>query len=348
VSKRTFGFVGLILTLIISGVANATIRDGSRDFDFNVGTWKSKLVRVKQPLSGSRDTMTLEGTVRFSKIWDGNGLYEEIEADGPNGHWQGMTVFLYNPKSGQWSQRFSNGGSGHFERATFGGFKDGRGELYSHDTYKGRAILVRDAWSDVTPDSHTYEESYSDNGGKTWEVVITAKLTRTTAVSPPAFAPSANGAHDFDFDWGSWRTQTSRLVKPLTGSTQWVEMEGTTKVTPIWGGRANIAEFSSDGPNGHLELISLRLFDPTARQWSLNFATRDEAIWSVPMIGEFKNGRGAFYDQEDIGGRMILVRFTFLTLSPTEARSEQAFSDDGGKTWETNWINRYTRSPEKE
>jgi hypothetical protein len=152
-----------------------------------------------------------------------------------------------------------------------------------------------------------------------------------------------DGQRDFDFDIGTWKTRTSRLLHPLTGSHQWIEMHGVTVVRPVWDGRGNIAELESDGPTGHLELLSLRLYDPRAHQWNLNFATVNAGVRSLPMIGEFKNGRGVFYDQEDYNGRSIWVRFTMTPLTPNTARSEQAFSDDGGKTWETNWINRYTR-----
>lgn len=332
-----------LLGLSSPASAQVPIRDGSHDFDFNIGTWRTHLVRLARPFSGSRETIALDGTVTIRPIWDGAGLYEEIEADGPNGHWRGISVFLYNKASGQWSQRFASGASGTFEPAMFGGFKDGRGELVSQDSFNGRAILVRGSWSSIRPDSHRYEEAYSADGGQSWETVITADLTRIAPVAPPAFPASADGAHDFDFDHGMWRTRSSRLRNPLTGSTEWTELEGTTRVTPIWGGRANIAEFAAEGPTGRIELISLRLFDPRARQWSLNFSTRGSGVWSPPMIGEYKGGRGTFYDQEEYKGRMILVRFTFISISPDEARSEQAFSEDGGKTWETNWINRYQR-----
>jgi hypothetical protein len=152
-----------------------------------------------------------------------------------------------------------------------------------------------------------------------------------------------DGQHDFDFDIGTWKTHTSRLQHPLSGSATWIEMEGTTVVRKVWNGRANLAELESDGPTGHLELLSLRLYDPQARQWNLNFATSNVGVPSVPMIGEFKNGRGEFFDQEPFNGRTILVRFTMLPITPDSARSEQAFSADGGKTWEVNWINKYTR-----
>lgn len=334
--------VGMMLVVPSPAAALAPARDGRHDFDFNVGTWRTRLVRLRAPLSRSRDTITLTGTVTIKPLWDGEGLYEEIEADGPDGHWRGMTFFLYNKGSGQWSQAFA-GASGRLQPPMFGRFEGGRGELVAHDTVEGRAMLVRGTWSGIKPDSHRYEESLSDDGGRAWQTVITADLTRTAPVAAAAFPAAADGSHDFDFDHGSWRTRSSRLVEPLTGSTRWVELNGTTRVTPIWGGRANVAEFAADGPTGRIELISLRLFDPVARQWSLNFSTRGSGTWSVPMVGRFEGGRGTFYDQEEYRGRMVLVRFTFISLSPDEARSEQAFSDDGGKTWETNWINRYER-----
>jgi hypothetical protein len=152
-----------------------------------------------------------------------------------------------------------------------------------------------------------------------------------------------DGAHDFDFDVGTWKTQTSRLLKPLSGSSTWTDMEGKTIVKKVWNGRANLAEFASDGPSGHLELLSLRLYNPKAQQWSLNFATPGAGVLSTPMVGEFKNGRGEFYTYEPFNGRSILVRFTMFSIGQDKAQSEQAFSDDGGKTWETNWINKYTR-----
>jgi hypothetical protein len=187
-------------------------------------------------------------------------------------------------------------------------------------------------------------------------VIAAAVLLPATVLrADVAPAPAADDAqHAFDFDIGTWKTHSTRLLHPLAGSKEWVEMNGVTVVRPVWGGRANLAELESDGPKGHLSLISLRLYDPTAHQWNLNFATSGVGILnvagdaqSVPMIGRFEHGRGEFYDQESLNGRTIWVRFRIQPLSPTTARSEQAFSDDNGKTWETNWINDYTRMPEQ-
>jgi hypothetical protein len=161
-----------------------------------------------------------------------------------------------------------------------------------------------------------------------------------SAVSPSARHPSTehDGQHDFDFEIGTWKTHLWRLLDPLTGSTRWVEYEGTSIVRKIWNGRANLVELVADGPAGHFEGLNLRLYNPQSRQWSLNFASSRGGTLSPPTIGEFKNGRGEFFSQETLNGRAILVRFVISDVTPDSCRFEQAFSDDGGKTWEVNWI----------
>ena len=147
-----------------------------------------------------------------------------------------------------------------------------------------------------------------------------------------------DGQHDFDFEIGSWKTHLRRLVHPLTGSTTWVEYEGTTVVRKIWNGRANLLELEADGPAGHFEGMNLRLYNPQSHQWSLNFSNSAGGTISQPTIGEFKDGRGEFFDQETLNGRAIYVRFVISDITPNSCRFEQSFSDDGGKNWEVNWI----------
>jgi hypothetical protein len=159
-------------------------------------------------------------------------------------------------------------------------------------------------------------------------------------------AQQRDGQRDFDWEIGTWKTQLKRLVKPLTGSTTWVEYEGTTRVTKALDGRANLVELKVKGPAGTLEGLSLRLYNPEARRWSLNFANVNSGVLTVPAIGEFKNGRGEFYNQDTLNGRSILVRFIISDITPNSARFEQSFSDDGGKTWEVNWIAVDTRIKE--
>src|SRR5688572_1233518 len=151
-------------------------------------------------------------------------------------------------------------------------------------------------------------------------------------------AQQRDGQHDFDWEIGTWKTHLKRRVHPLTGSNEWVEYEGTTVVRKIWDGRANLVELEVEGPAGRIEGLSLRLYNPESRQWSLNFASSSGGTMFVPTIGEFRQGRGEFYNQETLDGRAILVRFVISDVTPDSARFEQSFSDDGGKTWEANWI----------
>ena len=143
--------------------------------------------------------------------------------------------------------------------------------------------------------------------------------------------------HDFDWDIGAWKTHQRRLLHPLTGSTTWVEYNGTDVVHKIWDG-ANWGLIEADGPAGHLEIYTIRLYNPDTHEWTVNFTHPEAGALGVPVTGQFKDGRGEFYDQEAYNGRTILIRFSVMDITATTCRFEQAFSDDGGKTWETNFI----------
>ena len=162
-----------------------------------------------------------------------------------------------------------------------------------------------------------------------------ANASRTTS--------DRDGQHDFDFEIGTWKTHLSRLENPLTGSTAWIQYEGTSVVRKIWNGRANMVELEVDGPTGHVEGLSLRLYNPQSHQWSLYWANSKGGPIFPPQIGEFKNGRGEFYAQDMLNGKSILVRFIWSDTSTNTPHFEQSFSDDGGKTWEVNWITDQTR-----
>lgn len=166
-------------------------------------------------------------------------------------------------------------------------------------------------------------------------VVASAPQQPPTNAAPQA---ARDGAHDFDFEHGEWTTHLKRLQRPLTGSTAWVEYTGTTIVRPILGGRANIAELVVDGPSGRIEGAALRLYNPQSRQWTLHYFNAADGLLTLPMTGEFRNGKGVFHGQDTLGGRSILVRFVITKAGNDSYRFEQSFSDDGGDTWELNWV----------
>ena len=168
--------------------------------------------------------------------------------------------------------------------------------------------------------------------------------------APPDPAPAipatpVGSPQDFDFEHGRWHTTLRRRLQPLSGSDVWADYAGTTIVRPVLGGRANLVELDVSGPEGRLQGLSLRLFDLKRKRWTLNFSNAGSGTLAVPMTGGFGGGpRGVFYSAEEFNGRRVLVRFVIESTSADTCRFEQAFSADGGVTWETNWIAVDTRS----
>ena len=148
-----------------------------------------------------------------------------------------------------------------------------------------------------------------------------------------------DGSHDFDFEIGTWATHLHRLQQPLSKSPKtWLRYDGTSVVTKVLDGRANLVELKVEGPTGRIEGLSLRLYNPQTRQWSLNFANIRDGQLTTPSVGEFKDGRGEFYNDDTYNGRPIVVRFVITKIGEEQYRFEQSFSDDGRKTWEVNWV----------
>lgn len=165
----------------------------------------------------------------------------------------------------------------------------------------------------------------------------------SAADGPTPASTLRGGPHDFDFEFGAWKCHLQRRLRPLTGSDTWVAYDGESTVRPVWGGAANLGELELTGSTGHLEGLSLRLYDPKAHQWNVSFANSASGLLGQAMVGGFKDGRGEFYDQEAYDGRAIFVRFIFSDITARSFQLEQAFSDDAGHTWEPNWIATFTR-----
>lgn len=177
-------------------------------------------------------------------------------------------------------------------------------------------------------------------------VVFSALLPMCFAIAQkagPDNAPLHDGAHDFDFEPGAWKVHVERLAYGSSGSPRWDQWDGVSHCRKVWAGKANLVELEADGPAGHLEFLSLRLYNPGSQQWSLYYARSERGQLATASIGEFRNGRGEFYDQETYQGRMVLMRGVLTHSSERSVRFEQAFSVDGGKTWELNFTEQFTR-----
>jgi hypothetical protein len=333
-------------------------RDGQHDFDFEIGAWKSHGSRLVHPLTGSKTWVEFDGTSVVRPVWNGHANLVELEADGPvAGHIENLSLRLYDPQSHQWSLYYSSSKSGTLSVPTIGKFKNGRGEFFDMELLNGKNILVRNVWLDITPNSCHFEQAFSEDAGKTWEVNWITTDTRVKDKSSQQSSDASksgiqnrpsegDGQHDFDFEIGSWKIHLSRLQDRLAGSTTWVQFDGTSVTRKVWNGRADLNEFEADSSEGHIEGLTLRLYNPQAHQWSIYWANSKNGTLDQPMIGEFKNGRGEFFDQEPWKGRAVFVRFIWSNTATKSPHFEQSSSDDGGRTWEVNWITDQTRVPD--
>jgi hypothetical protein len=167
------------------------LRAGRHDFDFEIGTWKIHLSRRVKRLEGSNEWVEFDGTSVTKPLWDGKANIEQFETDSPNLHIEGLTLRVYNPQTHQWSIYWASANDPEVGTPIvpmIGEFHaDGTGEFYDQETWNGRSVYVRFIWSRITPNSAHFEQSFSADGGKTWEVNWITDQTRVTegATQPP-------------------------------------------------------------------------------------------------------------------------------------------------------------------
>jgi hypothetical protein len=165
---------------------------------------------------------------------------------------------------------------------------------------------------------------------------------QTQAKQGGGMTTEADGARDFDFLMGAWKVHNKALRERLRGSTTWDEFEATNVARPLLGGVANEDEYRTDHAGGFIGM-SFRFFNRATKEWSIYWADSRRATLDPPMVGSFSADVGLFEGTDTLDGRPIRVRYTWSRGGALGPRWEQAFSGDGGKTWETNWIMTFTR-----
>ena len=153
-----------------------------------------------------------------------------------------------------------------------------------------------------------------------------------------------SGQHGFDYLFGSWAINNRRLTSRLTGSTDWEDSPAIGVCRPILGGIGNVDSFNAHHRGHDFEGGSCRLYSASADEWSIYWADNVTATLQPPVKGRFQCGEGEFFGQDEHEGTPVLVRFRWTAIMPGSARWEQAYSIDGGATWEVNWIMTFTRT----
>lgn len=150
-----------------------------------------------------------------------------------------------------------------------------------------------------------------------------------------------DGMQDFEFLYGQWLVQNRRRRQRLNACDDWDDFDSMHKCWPLLDGLGNVDEFVCDdcGPLG----ASLRIFDPQSRRWTLHWLSSSDCVLQPPLQGAFRDGVGEFYGETRLDGRPTLVRYVWTRRDSESPRCEQAYSNDGGATWETYWIMDFVR-----
>ena len=319
--------------------------DGQHDFDFIFGRWK---VHLNRKVAGTGRWTESDGYGIYRKVWGGRANLNEFFTENSSGHVEGLTLRTYNPETHQWSLYWANSRDGILSSAQVGRFNHGQGEFYEQDNSAGKSMLVRYIWSRITPTSAHFEQAVSEDGGKSWDVNWISDMARIGDAEDATSAGAGTlneqpGQRDFEPLLGRWNYHLKRRLKPLTGSTQWIDLTGNGECMPLWHGRAQLDTINVEGSTGHIEGLTLRLYNPNTHEWRLYWANSRDGLIVAPQIGQFRAGHGEFYAQDTLDDKSILVKFDWSVLTSTSPHFEQSFSNDGGKSWEVNWITDQTR-----
>ena len=156
----------------------------------------------------------------------------------------------------------------------------------------------------------------------------------------------ADHMHDFDFFFGSWRVHHRQLKLRLANCTEWIEFSGTCTTQATMGGAGNMDDNVIENPDGTYRAMTVRTYDAKTESWAIWWfdGRSPHGLVDPPMIGTFEEGIGTFLADETFEGKKIKVRFLWTRITSVSCRWEQAFSQDGGASWETNWEMELTRT----
>ena len=327
--------------------ATPTTRNGQSDWNFLFGTWRTHYRLLRHRLVNDHEWYSCEGTSVIRPFWGGDGNLEDGDLHCSNRYVGGLTLRLYNPTTHQWSLWWGTRQLGVIPPQQVGHFDaNGVGKFYAHDIQEGKNVIIRFQWTQVSGHPH-FEQAFSADNGKTWETNWTTDYDRVPSSTKGVWNTTdtaSDGHTGFDFLAGTWRTHYRRLRHPLSGDHVWYSCEGTAVVRPFWGGSANLEDGDVHCPSSFIDGVTLRVFTAASKQWQLWWGTKTLGLLKPPQVGKFdRNGVGEFFARDTWKGKAIIVRYKWA-VRDGKPYFEQAFSADGGKTWETNWTTIYERA----
>ncbi|MGB6523051.1 MAG: hypothetical protein WBE83_14895 [Candidatus Cybelea sp.] len=324
----------------------ATTRDGSKDWAFEYGTWRTHYRLLVRRLAHSHTWYDCYGTSIVTPFWGGEGNLEDGDLKCPHRYIGGMALRMYNPRTRQWTIWWGTRRLAVSPPAQVGHFENtGVGRFYSYDNWQGTPIITRFQWS-VPHGNPRFEQAFSTDGGKTWETNWTTDYTRVSSATPGVWnrPDKAQGVHGgFAFLAGTWNLHIKRLAHPLSGREDWVSCSGPSTDHQFWGGAGDFQEARITCGARTINALTLRLYYAASGRWLSYWATQANGLATgLPIVGTLDaHGNGKLTGPDVLNGKPILTRTRWSTPHKNP-HLEQAYSADDGKTWETNWITDYT------
>jgi hypothetical protein len=318
------------------------------DWDWLLGNWDVWHSRLKDRLVNSTEWQEFAGKSAFWRTLGGLGNVDDNSLDLPAGVYRGLSVRAFDPKAGSWAIWWLDGRNPErIDPPVRGGFKGDEGEFIGKDVHKGTPVTVRFRWHEVRSKRPWWDQSFSTDGGKTWETNWRNYFTRTsaTATSLPRIEADPPEARAWDFLAGRWKVRNGKLRKRLAGNTHWDYFNSTLENWPVLGGRGNVGDADFAAPGGRYRGMSLRVYNDEKKEWlSWWLDGRTPAQISPPLRGAFGQEGGTLLGEDVHQGKPVKVRSVWSRTDTANPHWEQAFSADGGKTWELNWIADLTRA----
>lgn len=311
--------------------------EGLHDFDFLFGNWQVHNRRLRQRLSGSIDWEEFEATQYCQPLLGGMGNTDEMrDGSGP----VGMSLRFFDLQARQWQIYWVNPHDGLLQPPVIGEFFNGTGVFEGVDFHQNQPVRVRYTWSGTRSATPRWQQAYSADGGKSWEINWVMSFTRLDAEAP-AYQPLPAASRDFDFFFGSWKVRNRRLPQSPHPTNSWEVFDGLQICEPLLGGLGNYDELrdASGMPLG----LSVHLFDLAAQRWKAYWVSARDGRLQPPLTGGFSGKQGMFEGLDQMGGQPVRLRHTWSRLDTPQPRWEQACSADEGLTWQPNWAMDYTR-----
>lgn len=307
------------------------------DFDFLNGCFDVVHRQLKKPLTGSDEWHEYVGTCNARTHVDGAVSLDEMTFPAQGSY--GMSLRLFDPVEKDWTIYWVNSKTGRIQPPVRGRWDGDSCWLVGEDEHEGRPILASYSWSDITEQTAKWQQAYSVDSGETWETNWVMDFTRREEKPERLDIPKVTD--DFEFLNGDWRGAHQRLRNPLTGSTEWYDLESVNTGYTYFDGAVSVDE------GKHVTLgftgLTFRTYDPIAKEWSIYWINSKRGKLDTPVVGKFDaEGNGLFYGPDEHEGVPIEVRFHWRKNGPNPTW-EQSFSTDGGQTWEANWRSTFSR-----